>query len=135
MQRARKPDFVHPEPRCTDKISRPNQGTNKCPYYHGNRLCARCVQRYKQTGFCGFGDSCKFLHDRSDYKQGWQLDREWEIVTKGRKIGATVVANANRSKVEEEDDDKDAMLDGIPFACIICKGPYREPVVTRCSHY
>ncbi|XP_019522090.1 PREDICTED: RING finger protein 113A-like, partial [Hipposideros armiger] len=23
---------------------------------------------YKETGFCGFGDSCKFLHDRSDYK-------------------------------------------------------------------
>lgn len=20
---------------------------------------------YKETGFCGFGDSCKFLHDRS----------------------------------------------------------------------
>ena len=23
-------------------------------------------------------DSCKFLHDRSDYKSGWQLDREFE---------------------------------------------------------
>ena len=34
---------------------------------------------YKQTGYCGFGDNCKFLHDRGDYKAGWQLDREWEI--------------------------------------------------------
>ena len=25
-----------------------------------------------------FIDSCKFLHDRSDYKSGWQLDREFE---------------------------------------------------------
>jgi len=25
-----------------------------------------------------FVDSCKFLHDRSDYKSGWQLDREFE---------------------------------------------------------
>lgn len=33
---------------------------------------------YKETGFCGFGDSCKFLHDRSDYKHGWQLEQEWE---------------------------------------------------------
>ncbi|XP_063908252.1 E3 ubiquitin-protein ligase RNF113A-like [Zophobas morio] len=32
---------------------------------------------YKETGFCGFGDSCIFLHDRSDYKHGWQLEREW----------------------------------------------------------
>uniref|UniRef100_A0A8C9DPU3 C3H1-type domain-containing protein n=1 Tax=Prolemur simus TaxID=1328070 RepID=A0A8C9DPU3_PROSS len=31
---------------------------------------------YKETGFCGFGDSCKFLHDRSDYKHGWQIERE-----------------------------------------------------------
>lgn len=33
---------------------------------------------YKETGFCGFGDSCKFMHDRSDYKFGWQLEREWQ---------------------------------------------------------
>ncbi|CAF4337507.1 unnamed protein product [Rotaria sp. Silwood2] len=32
---------------------------------------------YKETGYCGFGDSCKFLHDRSDYKHGWQLEQEW----------------------------------------------------------
>ena len=31
---------------------------------------------YKETGFCGFGDSCKFLHDRSDYKFGWQLEKD-----------------------------------------------------------
>ena len=30
---------------------------------------------FKETGFCGFGDSCKFMHDRSDYKHGWQLER------------------------------------------------------------
>lgn len=23
-------------------------------------------------------DSCKFLHDRSDYKHGWQLEREMD---------------------------------------------------------
>lgn len=23
-------------------------------------------------------DSCKFLHDRSDYKSGWELEKEWE---------------------------------------------------------
>ena len=29
-------------------------------------------------------DSCKFLHDRSDYKSGWQLDREFEEENQGR---------------------------------------------------
>ena len=33
---------------------------------------------YKETGFCGYGDSCKFLHDRGDYKSGWQQEREWD---------------------------------------------------------
>ena len=32
-----------------------------------------CATRLKSAT-----DSCKFLHDRSDYKSGWQLDREFE---------------------------------------------------------
>ena len=52
-----------------------------------------------------FGDSCKFLHDRGDYKQGWQLDREWENVTKGKKnLGGTMVASANRNKAEDDEE-------------------------------
>ncbi|KAB5547066.1 hypothetical protein GE09DRAFT_1129812 [Coniochaeta sp. 2T2.1] len=92
---------------------------------------------YKNTGWCGFGDSCKFLHAREDYKQGWQLDKEWETVTKGKKnLGGTIVASADRSgkKNGEEDDDEDVPED-IPFACIICNGPYKSPIVTRCGHY
>ncbi|KAL8869093.1 MAG: hypothetical protein Q9174_004529, partial [Haloplaca sp. 1 TL-2023] len=42
---------------------------------------------YKQTGFCGFGDNCKFLHAREDYKQGWELDKEWENVSSKSKKG------------------------------------------------
>jgi len=91
---------------------------------------------YKQTGFCGFGDSCKFLHAREDYKQGWQLDKEWENVTKGKKVtGGTKIASANRNADEEDSDDDDALLEGIPFACIICKDKYKDPIVTKCGHY
>ncbi|EXJ83734.1 hypothetical protein A1O1_07360 [Capronia coronata CBS 617.96] len=91
---------------------------------------------YKQTGFCGFGDSCKFLHAREDYKQGWQLDREWEVDTKGKKLSGKTVASANRkAQTGQDDDDDDALLEKIPFACIICKKPYTNPVVTKCGHY
>lgn len=96
---------------------------------------------YKQTGFCGFGDNCKFLHAREDYKQGWQLDREWESVTKGKKgaAGGTIVASADRTKsgdgADDDDGEDEAMLEKIPFACIICKESYKAPVVTRCGHY
>ncbi|KAH7018209.1 pre-mRNA splicing factor cwc24 [Microdochium trichocladiopsis] len=94
---------------------------------------------YKQTGFCGFGDNCKFLHAREAYQQGWQLDKEWEKVNRGKKnISGTVMASADRS-AKTEDDGEDAaeaaLLEKIPFACIICKGPYKEPIVTRCGHY
>ena len=93
---------------------------------------------YKQTGFCGFGDNCKFLHSREAYQQGWELDKEWEKVTKGKKnMGGTVVASADRTKTDAaaDDDEDDAALESIPFACIICKGPYRSPISTRCGHY
>lgn len=92
---------------------------------------------YKKTGHCGFGDGCIYLHDRGDFKQGWQLDQEWENVTKGKKnLGGTVVASANReAKGDENNADEEEMLKDIPFACVICEKPYREPIVTRCGHY
>ncbi|KAK8151495.1 hypothetical protein IWX90DRAFT_490830 [Phyllosticta citrichinensis] len=93
---------------------------------------------YKQTGFCGFGDSCKFLHAREDYAAGWKLDREWEINTKGKKLGGTVVSSANRDAKtgeDEENEEEAKLLEKIPFACIICKKPYAQPVVTNCGHY
>lgn len=27
------------------------------------------------------------------------------------------------------------MLENIPFVCLICRGPYKAPVVTKCGHY
>lgn len=92
---------------------------------------------YKKTGFCGFGDNCKFLHAREDYKQGWQLDHDWENVTKGKAMAGKVVASADRNRNTEENDDaaEAAMLEKIPFACVICAGPYRNPIKTRCDHY
>ncbi|KAF2248237.1 hypothetical protein BU26DRAFT_519965 [Trematosphaeria pertusa] len=91
---------------------------------------------YKQTGFCGFGDGCKFLHAREDYAAGWKLDREWEMSGKGKKPGGTIVASANRDANQKDEDGIDlAMLEKIPFACIICKQPYKSPIITKCGHY
>ena len=32
---------------------------------------------YHDTGYCCFGDSCLYIHDRGDYKSGWELEKEW----------------------------------------------------------
>lgn len=107
---------------------------------------------YKETGYCGYGDACKFLHDRGDHKSGWQIDREWEEKQK-REEG-------NKRKREagifEGDDDRgdddggergDDGGDELPFACLSCKRPWAkggetdpsthavDPVVTRCRHH
>jgi len=74
---------------------------------------------YKETGFCGFGDTCKFLHDRGTYLAGWQLDK---------------FATESNANAEEAESDSDSDAD-IPFACLICRKPYTDPVVTRCGHY
>ncbi|KAG9288367.1 hypothetical protein G9A89_021398 [Geosiphon pyriformis] len=80
---------------------------------------------YKETGYCGYGDSCKFLHDRGDYKTGWQLEREWE--EKQGKLGHDPNAYLVESN-EDSDDD-------LPFACLICREEFKSPVVTKCGHY
>ncbi|PHH49957.1 Pre-mRNA-splicing factor cwc24 [Ceratocystis fimbriata CBS 114723] len=98
---------------------------------------------YKQTGFCGFGDNCKFLHSREQVMQGWQLDREWENVGKGKKnMAGTVVANVAERTAEsvnrgtaDIDAAEAALLEKIPFKCIICKEDYKAPIATRCGHY
>lgn len=80
---------------------------------------------YKETGFCGFGDSCKFLHDRSDYKHGWQLEREWQAGEYGKDDDD---ADDGRYEIPDDDDD-------LPFKCVICRESFVNPVVTKCKHY
>jgi len=78
---------------------------------------------YKETGFCGFGDSCKFLHDRSDYKFGWQLERE-----ENEKGGEGGDSDDDKYVVSSDDDD-------MPVKCPLCRQVFSTPVVTRCKHY
>ncbi|KAL5208873.1 hypothetical protein ABZP36_033308 [Zizania latifolia] len=90
---------------------------------------------YKETGYCGYGDSCKFMHDRGDYKSGWQLEKDWEEAEKARKrriaMGAGDGSDGEAGEEEDDDDDEEAL----PFACYICRQPFVDPVITKCKHY
>ncbi|KAL2813317.1 hypothetical protein BDW59DRAFT_31774 [Aspergillus cavernicola] len=90
---------------------------------------------YKLTGYCGFADSCKFTHMREDYKSGWELDRDWEIGTKGKNLSGKVMSQRGGKDGDNNDEVDEEELESIPFACIICKKPYQEPIITKCGHY
>ncbi|KAI1707963.1 zinc finger c-x8-C-x5-C-x3-H type (and similar) domain-containing protein [Ditylenchus destructor] len=80
---------------------------------------------YKETGFCTFGDSCKFMHDRSDYKHGWEIERDWEA-------GKLKEAKDDEYAItSDEDEDKDTL----PHSCFICRNGFKNPVITKCKHY
>lgn len=112
---------------------------------------------YKETGFCGYGDNCKFLHDRSDYKSGWQMEREWEAEQQRKK--KSILASASSADTikgsksedgdhygggggDEEIDDEHHLEvvdsdEEFPFACFVCRENFskKAPVVTLCGHY
>lgn len=108
---------------------------------------------YKETGQCGFGDSCKFLHDRSDYKSGWQIELDWQAQQKKKaeKLAKKLEAGGT---IEDSDSDEDgaegaaggptsgaaskkakAGEEELPFACFLCRQPFRSPIQTQCGHY
>jgi RING finger protein 113A len=84
---------------------------------------------YKETGYCGFGDNCKFMHDRGDYKSGWQLEKEWNAQEEAKKKKfMTGEVEETRSYEIKEDED-------LPWACYICRKPFVDPVETKCKHF
>jgi RING finger protein 113A len=117
---------------------------------------------YKETGFCGYGDQCKFLHDRGDYKSGWQMEREWEdkqaakrkrlqdleekalsamsavdvrSVRDGATEGAAAAGGGGEGGEDEEENFEIEEEAEFPFACHICREGFTDPVVTLCTHY
>ena len=111
---------------------------------------------YKDTGFCGFGDTCIYLHDRGDTKSGWEMEREYEE-TKKRELdkrskememfmysmmnnggGGGDGGGGKGEKTTDPfdgDNDHDIVDDGVPFACHICRKSFTNPIITSCGHY
>jgi len=67
------------------------------------------------------------MHDRGDYKSGWELERDWNEEQK--KLKEEKERGAAQQEEEEEDDE------GIPFACFVCRKGFTDPVKTKCGHY
>ncbi len=100
---------------------------------------------YKETGFCGYGDTCIYLHDRSNMKSGFALEQEWEEKKRKEKeekekqmdLFCKEVSDGvdGGSNDHRGGDDVGVVDDGLPFACHLCRDAFQEPVVTICNHY
>lgn len=90
---------------------------------------------YKETGFCGYGDTCIYLHDRGDTLSGWQLEQQWEAQQKKKQEQQQAEMLNFATGNQQESTAIVDTSDGIPFACYICRSYFKEPVVTNCGHY
>jgi RING finger protein 113A len=98
---------------------------------------------YKDTGFCGFGDTCIYLHDRGDTMSGWQLEQQWEEEQKLKKdkqekeLQDFVDRHAGSSGGDGKPQAEQPVVaeDGLPFACYLCREHFKDPVVSNCMHY
>lgn len=96
-----------------------------CRFDYAPDLC----KDYLETGFCGFGDSCKFIHDRGDYKMGWELDKEWEEQQRRVRLGRQAADEEYLIKDVEVEEKQPAT------SCGICGKEFVVPVVeTKCGH-
>lgn len=92
-----------------------------CRFDYKPDLC----KDYNETGFCGFGDSCIFLHDRTEHKSSYQLEQEWE-------------AEQKRKQLEAENPEalvKETKTVAKPTECPVCFKAFVRPVKTKCAHY
>lgn len=102
---------------------------------------------FKETGFCGFGDTCIYLHDRGNTMSGWQLEAEYEKKKKAAQdakeremdMFCKVISGGDGGDeltgLNGDEEGSSSSSDGLPFACFLCRGAFKDPVVTSCAHY
>jgi len=129
----------HHNPNAAGPLRAPTNVRATCRFDYQPDIC----KDYKETGFCGFGDTCIYLHDRGDYKSGWQLEAEWEekkkkeMEEKERQMLKFMQRNSTDGGGNEQEEEAVKIVeeDGIPYACHICRKAFQNPIVTSCSHY
>jgi len=106
---------------------------------------SRCKD-FHEAGYCARGDSCIFIHDRCDYKFGWEQEKDWEAKQK-RKTERRMrrLEDIQNGKDEDElslstdeegyDEAEEPLKYGeIDPKCFICSGQYKEPTLLECGH-
>lgn len=72
---------------------------------------------FHDSGYCSWGESCLYAHDRTSYKRGWELDAEWEKEQREK------LAKGTSRDISQNQSE-----------CPICNKEFENPVKTSCSH-
>lgn len=105
------------------KLSNNIRSINQIDYAMG--ICTD----FKRTGYCGYGDNCIFLHDRTDIKSSWEIDRE---IKKAKLKELDMLKKGININSKETFTEKNKLKDEI--TCPICKKIIVNPVSTICNH-
>lgn len=121
-------------------IQAPTNIRTTCRFDYQPDIC----KDYKETGFCGYGDTCIYMHDRGDFLTGWQLENCWyekkieeeeKRVKEIEKFNNAIMDGKPKSDDYSIDYELENIKDQIPFACYFCRDVFKDPVVTICQHY
>ena len=83
---------------------------SSCRFDYAYGLC----KDWREAGYCGYGDNCIFVHDRSEFKTSKQLEKEWE-------------EQLNQKNTPQPQPKSTSV-------CGICQKEPSSPVLTRCHH-
>jgi RING finger protein 113A len=100
-------------------VKAPSHLRATCRFDYAYGLC----KDWKVSGYCGYGDSCIFVHDRSEFKTGWELEKEWELEQEEKRKKAF-------KEIEEINAPEEPKVQ--ETGCAVCNG--KKEVTTKCKH-
>lgn len=124
VTKSRKEESKNKEPPLVGEVKTPtiqNPSVQKQKYNVRFDYAAGLCKDYLETGYCGFGDSCIFLHDRGDYKMGWELDADFE--------------RQHQQKPDDTGFEIPEPVDPSLTECPVCKRPHEKArMLPECGH-
>jgi len=82
---------------------------------------------FHDSGYCSWGDTCIYAHDRTNYKRGWEMNKEWEDQQKELK-NKQLKKFLQSEKINFNNQSDESQI------CKNCFNKPTDPVLTECDH-